>query len=149
MVVLTEARPGRFPGWLIGCFRCFTLLPSGERSSPLGASADVQVFSVVFTFGACSSSILGAHHSGDLGGARTLYPFSVSSLVDSTLLLYWLVTPYKLNKPVSGSRRTELTRSCQGPPLKSEWRKVGSNSEPSVPDARTLPILHASLRNCD
>ena len=34
LVVLAEARPGRFPGWLIGCFRCF-LLPSGERSSPL------------------------------------------------------------------------------------------------------------------
>ena len=76
MVVLAEARPGRFPGWLIGCFRCFTLLPSGERSSPLGASADVQVFSVVFTFGACSSSILGAHHSGDRGGARTLDPLA-------------------------------------------------------------------------
>ena len=80
LVVLAEARPGRFPGWLIGCFRCFTLLPSGERSSPLGASADVQVFSVVFTFGACSSSILGAHHTGDRGGARTLDP-CVSSFV--------------------------------------------------------------------
>ena len=49
-------------------------------------SADVQVLSVVLTFGACSSSILGAHHTGDRGGARTL-PSSVSSLVDSTLLL--------------------------------------------------------------
>ena len=50
-------------------------------------SADVQVFSMVFTFGACSSSILGAHHTGDRGGARTLDP-CVSSFVivfDSTL----------------------------------------------------------------
>ena len=75
LVLLTEARPGQFLGWLIG-FRCFILLPSGERSSPLWASADVQVFSVVFTFGACSSSILGAHHSGDRGGARTLDPLA-------------------------------------------------------------------------
>ena len=80
LVVLAEARPGRFLGWLIGCFRCFTLLPSGERSSPLGSSADVQVFSMVFTFGACSSSILGAHHTSDCGGARTLDP-CVSSFV--------------------------------------------------------------------
>ena len=43
-------------------------------------SADVQVFSMVFTFGACSSSILGAHHTGDRGGARTLDP-CVSSFV--------------------------------------------------------------------
>ena len=68
--------PGRFPGWLIGFFRCFILLPSGERSSPLWASADVQVFSVVFTFGACSSSILAAHHTGDRGGAQTLDPLA-------------------------------------------------------------------------
>ena len=43
-------------------------------------SADVQVFSMVFTFGACSSSILGAHHTGDRGGARTLDP-CISSFV--------------------------------------------------------------------
>ena len=49
---------------------------------------------------------------------------------------------------VSGSRRTELTRSCQGPPLKSEWQKVGSNSGPTAPEARTLPILHAPLSKC-
>ena len=54
-------------------------------------------------------------------------------------------------RKVSGSRRTELTRSCQGPPLKNEWQKVGSNSGPTAPEARTLPILHASLPHihCD
>ena len=87
LVVLAEARPGQFPGWLIGFFRCFILLPSGERSSPLWASADVQVFSVVFTFGACSSSILAAHHTGDRGGARTLDPCVSSLLIPRSLLV--------------------------------------------------------------
>ena len=77
LVILSEARPGQFPGWLIGFFRCFILLPSGERSSPLWASADVQVFSVVFTLvPAVHQSwliILAAHPSAH-SGARMLDP---------------------------------------------------------------------------
>ena len=90
-------------------------------------------------------------HLGWIPGDRCcapLDPFCVSSLVDSTLLLgCWdhSFVPQTHLIEVSGSRRTELTRSCQGPPLKSEWQKVGSNSGPTAPEARTLPILHAPL----
>ena len=88
-------------------------------------------------------------HLGWIPGDRCcapLDPFCVSSLVDSTLLLgCWdhSFVPQTHLIEVSGSRRTELTRSCQGPPLKSEWQKVGSNSGPTAPEARTLPLLHA------
>ena len=67
-------------------------------------------------------------------------------LIPRFFLVYETVFVYQTHQiEVSGSRRTELTRSCQGPPLKSEWQKVGSNSGPTAPEARTLPILHASL----
>ena len=38
--------------------------------------------------------------------------------------------------------------TCQRPLQRSEWQKVGSNSGPTAPEARTLPLLHASLRHC-
>ena len=66
-------------------------------------------------------------------------------LVDEIILFVLQTHPIE----VSGSRRTELTRSCQGPPLKSEWQKVGSNSVPTAPEARTLPILHAPLLDAE
>ena len=107
----------------------------------------------------CSSSLVESKifcrclHLGWIPGDRCcapLDPFCVSSLVDSTLLLgCWdhSFVPQTHLIEVSGSRRTELTRSCQGPPLKSEWQKVGSNSGPTAPEARTLPLLHAPLLN--
>ena len=65
-------------------------------------------------------------------------------LIPRFFLVYETIFVYQTHQiEVSGSRRTELTRSCQGPPLKSEWQKVGSNSVPTAPEARTLPILHA------
>ena len=67
-------------------------------------------------------------------------------LIPRFFLVYETIFVYQTHQiEVSGSRRTELTRSCQGPPLKSEWQKVGSNSGPTAPEARTLPMLHASL----
>ena len=40
-----------------------------------------------------------------------------------------------------------LQDPAKDPRLKSEWQKVGSNSGPTAPEARTLPILHAPLPN--
>ena len=36
-----------------------------------------------------------------------------------------------------------LQDPAKDPRLKSEWQKVGSNSGPTAPEARTLPLLHA------
>ena len=135
---LDEGCLGRFQvgPWLLR-MTSFCRLVMGERSTPL---ADGQcffrcgcpVFSVVtiFLMPAVRQSFV-LPQRNDRGVVRSLDPSSL--VVD------------RHHQLVSGSRRTELTRSCQGPPLKNEWQKVGSNSGPTAPEARTLPILHAPL----
>ena len=83
LVVLTEARPGRILGWLIGWFRCFILLPSGERSSPLWCP--LMSRSSLW----CSPLVPVVHQSWGLIIPVTAAVLERSTLASPPLLLFW------------------------------------------------------------